>query len=440
MSQSNQSARQTAFGMVSVGLGALLFLFGLVTWQVGRISQPQNTRSQAEATSVEVSLGNVPNSVSPGQKVTLDVLLNTNQTQVTGVQVSGSISNLNQYGLQLETTEVSGMSSVVQQLTPAGEQTQFFLVHLANPTEPYQYSTNGQLVSIGRIVFYPTQTVTFSVGLNAEKSLATSFGQSTIIPNLVGAQTYTITVQSDGATSPDDDSDDSDDESSKKSCDENCATDTECKSSMICHKGRCRNPQEPEDDQCAPDRGLNRGCNQYCADSNECDDEFTCYYNYCRNPRNIENTECAEPRPTPSPRLVQTGATTGTTTGSTGTGGTGTTGSGSTGFGSVTVSPSPSSSVSPSPRLSPTPLATRSASSSPRVSPFASPRTSPRVIEPLETEVGQGDVDDLQSELAVREEQRGPSAFTRILQVLAVVFGLGVLAAVGIIWMQNRQA
>lgn len=82
-----------------------------------------------------------------------------------------------------------------------------------------------------------------------------------------------------------------------KSCNEKCASNSECPTNHRCYKNQCRLVTNLSSSSCSQpaDKGLQRTCNQYCADSRECAAGFSCYYNRCRRPDNLESTVCAMP-------------------------------------------------------------------------------------------------------------------------------------------------
>lgn len=434
---SNSPLRQSLIGFSLLLVGVLLFVGALFGLQNQQLQQSQDPRSAASSIpTVVLDFNDLPGEVRAGEKVALDLFLNTQQLNISGLQLGGVIDGVAADDLEFETTQVAGMSPVVQTITPETETSaRFFLVNFANLDSPFQYTTQNDKTRIGRLVFRPQQSVVVTVSLDSTVTKASSLELPVVQVNLAGAETYTILVEPVGDFPPDDDSDSdrSDDneaddqsedseDSSKKTCNQNCATDTECRSDMTCYEGRCRNPDFPRDDQCAPDRGLNRSCNQYCADSTECSDEFECYYNFCRNPLNVESESCSVP-PSPSATPVTVAST------ANGTGGTST---------AARTSPSPSPLPSPSPSPSPSPVASASASPSLRQLGIASP--SPR-LEQRDREVIEPSFEPLSDDVVteLESERQRPSLLTRVLQVIAILFVVGAVA-VGVIWyLQSRE-
>ncbi len=186
----------------------------------------------------------------------------------------------------LQPRQVVGLNNVISTKTASGNDTQIKLVFFSDPAVGDLYSTVGQLVKIADVSVNPPQAGSYEVQFNASNSLVTGYTNPEITLGLPG-----ITILTAAVPGPD----------VKKTCDQNCATDTECESRYVCSQGRCRLPADTADDKCGvkPDQGIHRGCNQYCADNNECLGEFTCYYNQCRNPATSRARVAPNQRPLP---------------------------------------------------------------------------------------------------------------------------------------------
>jgi len=80
-----------------------------------------------------------------------------------------------------------------------------------------------------------------------------------------------------------------------QTCNESCASNSDCDVNLRCYSGQCRLVTNVTSTTCsAPaDKGLSFACNEYCADTRECADGLVCQSNRCRNPENLESNSCA---------------------------------------------------------------------------------------------------------------------------------------------------
>jgi hypothetical protein len=344
---------------------------GFVIYSAQRVQRSQDLGSDASSaqSKIELSFRADKTSLPHDQTVSVDVLLNTGSQSISAVSLLGLIQG-KATDVVVSSTSQGGITTAFKDQTKTGDNTNWQVITFANPTIRSLYSTHGQTVKLTTLVINPSSkgTITLTVNSGSSKVTGQSTGTTIQYPSAL-----TITVNDPG---PNDGSD-------KKSCNGNCATDTECKSEFICHEGRCRLPDKRTDDKCGatPDNGLQRTCNEYCADTRECAAGFTCYYNRCRNPRNIDNQQCQNP---PSPRPITSVRT---------PVGTGSAKGGTRALPSptiVTIKSSPLPSVSSiilngsgsgrqsSPSPSPSALPSPSTSASPSVSPSPTPTQAPQ--------------------------------------------------------------
>ncbi|HEX7018084.1 MAG TPA: hypothetical protein VF209_04225 [Patescibacteria group bacterium] len=367
---------------------AAFFIFlglGIVGWgivaQNRRLSQSQDPRSEAAPLPNQVNVGmtEIPGGVEKGKSLKVDLTLNSNGLQLSGFELWGTIEGIPLAEVKLETVSHSGLVPITQSLKTVDNQVVFHFVWFSDIGVSQLFSTKDARLPLGRIVLAPTQFRDVVIKYDQSKSDIASYTRPDIALHFEGQGLGLFPIE---VVEPSPPASSGSEDDGKKECNLNCATDTECKSQYICFQGRCRDPQDEEDEKCGskPDLGLQRQCNQYCADTRECAAGFTCYYNFCRNPQNLENTECRNPAsPTPRP----------TTT---------------VGTGGVRPSPSPSpsprvtanviidpqaSTVAAQVQIDPSPATRSSIVSSPR--PPASPTSAPRPsIVPLPAELQPG--------------------------------------------------
>lgn len=355
------------------------------------LRQPQEVREQAAAPENTMTLkwrGRTDDG-----KIVVEVLLNSKSFNIAGVELRGTIEGVKSPSVVVSTSNPLGLQEVTKDLNDqSGQATDFLVTSFAPPNPSQLVSTRNadQVVATFTVSNPPSSGVTFKL---ANTTLVPALSASEAVLELPGSQTFTVTPAAS-----------SDPDSSKKTCNQNCATDTECQSALRCYKGQCRHKDDLEDANCSKlkDNGLQRGCNQYCADGRECQSQFVCYFNQCRNPKNITSSSCAN-LPSPSPR------TTSATKGSGGTGGTGSvarvTPTPRVVAVVVTPTPSPRATASVSARPSATVSATPRVSSSPRAT------ASPRLLTPLPSP---------------KTQAGGTGPVRTILAAVAVLAGLGL--------------
>ncbi len=80
-----------------------------------------------------------------------------------------------------------------------------------------------------------------------------------------------------------------------RTCNESCASNSDCDVNLRCYSGQCRLVTNVTSSSCsAPaDKGLSFSCNEYCSDTKECASGLICQSNRCRNPENLESQSCA---------------------------------------------------------------------------------------------------------------------------------------------------
>lgn len=340
------------FGIVL--LASLVVAFVLVS--VEQLSKRQNLRNKAlTGTEVIFTTQISDTTFEKGESFHLDLYFNTQENNIVGYKTTGSITGISLDKTSLAVTNTD-LVTTLNQLEGTDQDLTFNFVQMVSPSNLSGYTTNGQAVKIARITFTPDQSTTINFNISSDESQSVAFAGGYLPLELPDQAAYSLTVTTPSSSDESQDtSDDSDKDDGKKGCNENCATDTECRSEYFCFQGDCRLRDDPEDEKCGskPDLGLHKGCNEYCANTGECDDAYICYYNRCRLEEDKTDETCTPPvSPTPSTASK----------------------------GGYYITPSPSPSVSPSPSAksviatitvdaSPTP--------SPRVSPspYASPRT-----------------------------------------------------------------
>lgn len=79
-----------------------------------------------------------------------------------------------------------------------------------------------------------------------------------------------------------------------QTCNESCASNSDCDVNLRCYSGQCRLVTNVTSTTCsAPaDKGLSFRCDEYCADTRECANGLICQSNRCRNPENLESKSC----------------------------------------------------------------------------------------------------------------------------------------------------
>lgn len=358
---SNKKSRRQRSGFRSWLVVLLLVLVSAVLavgfwWQQRRLAQQQLEVSQAAAESIiEVAWDVIPGSLAPGTATPLTLTLNTKSKRISALQLTALVKGLPSSRVKLQPRAVSGLSAVVSTTKQIGNDTEIKLVFFSDPGSSNLYSTLTQRVKIADLTVTAASVGTHAVEFDAANSLVSGYPNPEITLSLPNVLNLVVEAPGVGGGGADE----------KKSCNQNCATDTECKSEYVCYKGQCRLPQKKEDAACGvqADQGIHRGCNQYCADSNECASQFTCYYNQCRNPRNVSSANCAEPSPTPTPRPRFLGL----------------------GGRRATPTPTPRPTATPTPI--PTPEPTPSATPLPTIVPSATPAfiVTPVIFEPTPT-------------------------------------------------------
>ncbi len=378
-----------------VVVGGLLLMIGVSLGVATTVlRQPQEVREQAAAPENTMTLkwrGRTDDG-----KIVVEVLLNSKSFNIAGVELHGTIEGVKSPSVVVSTSNPLGLQEVAKDLNDqSGQATDFLVTSFAPPNPSQLVSTRNadQVVATFTVSNPPSSGVTFKL---ANTTLVPALSAAEAVLELPGNQTFTVTPAAS-----------SDPDSSKKTCNQNCATDTECQSALRCYKGQCRHKDDLEDANCSKlkDNGLQRSCNQYCADGRECQSQFVCYFNQCRNPKNVTSSSCAN-LPSPSPKT-----TTSASKGSSGTGGTGST---------TRVTPTPTPRVvavvvtpTPSPRATATVSARPSAtvSATPRASSSPKATASPRLLTPLPSPKAQAG---------------GAGPVRTILAAVAVLAGLGL--------------
>jgi hypothetical protein len=288
---------------ITLAVATAVIIAGL---SVAAVRERQDIRQQAQSADVvQFTLIPASTQIKPGQAVVVDLEINTRAKFVSGFTVQGSVQGIASNRISISPTQVTNLISNVDWIRDTNNGVAFSITYLSNPETASIFTTQGRQTKIASLILNPTESGNVTVSIQSSPS-TTVFEYSKGFTNTaIGyVQSFTVGITDILPTpSPDSRPD------RKKSCDENCATDTECSSEFVCYKGRCRAPSDREDPRCAVPEvaGLNRSCNEYCADSRECNSKFTCYYNRCRLAENIDSTSCEAPA---RPAVTQTTTTT----------------------------------------------------------------------------------------------------------------------------------
>lgn len=326
------------------------------------------------------------------------LMLNTKGYTLAGVQVVGKITGVKKEDVSYLTVDGFPAEIVFERVSDVSDGVKFSFTKFAYLDAQKPLTTRGgeQAMAILQIKKRSNQNITFSIDQT-----------SSSLPNITDSKSYVSWPNTQSVNFASSTSNNSNQDRDKKSCNQNCATDTECQSIYRCYKGQCRLPKEPEreDATCrqTADNGLKRSCNQYCADKNECAAGFDCYYNRCRNPKNLTSENCTEPKKA-QPVVTPTATTKPTTPPK----------------GSVT-SKVIITNISPTPSASATPLPSAYASSqpSPSIRAYASPTPTPRATtKPTPSP-------------SVVTNAKNTNSGPGFLQVIVIVVALIVLGGVG---------
>jgi len=402
-----------------------ILVVAIVGLSINALRSQQDIRNQAAtASTVDFTVTTGSTTIKPGQSVPIDLSINTKNKLVSGFTVKGLITGVSKDRISTSIADNSQLLTIKNTLVETKDGTEFTITMLSNPGNKSIFTTQTSAKKFASIIINPSRSG--SVGITMYPSpdtVAVEHNKGYSPTAIVTNQSFVVSVSADQNNTSNAD---------KKSCNENCATDTECKSEFVCYKGRCRVHTNREDEKCTvpAQKGLERSCNEYCADSRECNSSLTCYYNRCRLATNIENTTCQPPAPA---RTTSTGTTT------TGTGGTTRTTTATRSAATTPPTPSPatvtarvtiSSASSPTPSPSPTsavgnlgrPLSGgttgTTGSQGSAQSPTPSPTATPQIV-PLPSE--------LQSEQIAANQSRNNALRT----ILIIVSALGIIGLIG---------
>jgi len=269
-------------------LSGLLVLFLLLVgllWFVMVLKTNQDVRQQATVTSAPIVFSVRANNLD-NTHIKVDVLINTLGYKLAAIDLNGSLNEVNAQNVQVTTGSDLALTVVRNSLTQNNQTTNFRMVEFASLDPTAQTSTHGEDKLLFSFVVSNLLNRQITIHFDAAASSFALIGADQLSAQYPGDQTFVLQTQANN-----------NEQGSKKSCNQNCATDTECQSGMQCYKGLCRSQPNLEDTYCnsPPDQGIHRSCNQYCADSNECLSTLVCYYNSCRNPKNVSSTSCSVP-------------------------------------------------------------------------------------------------------------------------------------------------
>lgn len=377
--------------LIAAAVTALLLSFGLLLG-LQYVGTPQDIRQQAS--SVQPVRLRLHGQTVTGGELRIDFLLNTGTHKISGAQVAVKIAGASPNEMSLDMNNSLALERVGSKLSARNDGAYLEFTQFAPLDSNQPISTNNQEIKIASLTIKRSQGGTFTLSMDGSTAVPV-VGNPSVQLDYTREQSFTLAAAGTNVTP-------TPGTSSKKSCNQNCATDTEC-SSNYCYKGQCRLAENREDSFCrgVGDQGLNRACNEYCADKNECASGYSCYYNRCRNPRNITSDTCANPAsPKPVTYIKNSETTKGTTASPTLTP-------------SVVPSPTATASAVPSPVTSPSPSPNIYDEDAFRVSP--SPATRRSTPTPSPTTV---------------TKAQGPN---RVLRAgLILLFALGIVIPVGV--------
>jgi len=287
---------------IGVGVVILLSIFGLY-YQLQKLKLSQSPTSRATSQIAQLTWGNFSDQVNTNQTVTIPIVFNSQQYAISGLQISGTIPSVTSDKVNISTYTLAGLVPAISKISQENGSTKFTLVYFSEISRSSLFSTQGADQKVADIAISGLAAGSYSIQINQSVSGVTSYQYPGLSLSMPSTRSFTFTTPSSN------DSNNSIDV--KKDCDQNCATDTECKSEFICYKGRCRTNKDKEDPKCGaiPDQGIHRSCNQYCADNRECKSELTCYYNKCRHPLNLQSENCTLPATKPKTQSPPKGET-----------------------------------------------------------------------------------------------------------------------------------
>jgi hypothetical protein len=303
LASQTSSAMGTLSRIVMSVVGGVLFLLLIAGLLIGFFSLSKNAdlrrRADTSSNGAQVSF---QSSTINDQDLQIDVMINTQGNALAAFDIEGDLTTATPDTVKIVDGTFLSVDTVDKKLTQTNQGTRFRIVKFASLSASAQTSTHDQTVALFSFVVSKPQNNQVYINIDGGASSVSLVNLGSGNTQLPGSQTLTVQTQADI-------------NNSKKTCNQNCATDTECQSGMQCYKGACRAPANLEDSACTSltsNQGLNRSCNDYCADSTECSSSYTCYFNRCRNPLNTGSDSCANPTsPTPAP--VKRTATTTTT-------------------------------------------------------------------------------------------------------------------------------
>ncbi len=300
------SSRKKSF--LPIVLGGLVFVLlvaGLL-FALSTLKTSKDIRQKASGSSSQIQLTLSADTIDSSH-IRVNVFINTQENQLAGVDLRGTLASANASDVSI--TNSSGGNSlaiddVFDKFTQSGSAVMFRTVRFAQLDPTAVTNTHGQSVPLLSFVVANPQNQQITISFDVGNSSGSVVGMPNTVVDYPASQTFSINTSSQN----------------KKTCGQNCATDTECQDGFQCYKGLCRHQPNLEDQYCGtpPDQGIHRGCNEYCANNSECGSQFTCYFNQCRNPKNVKSTSCknsfvvrkkAKASPSPSPETIPSDAT-----------------------------------------------------------------------------------------------------------------------------------
>lgn len=225
-----------------------LFLVSLLVF-AGYISiyNPTNLdlRNWASGSKLETRLVNSSVKVKPDQAFTVDFEVNTKGKQYSGIQMSGTISGVDQEKSNLIVAQPSGLNPIFTNMEKDGDNLTFNFIHFSSTVTPF--NSIDSFTKLATLSLYPNEDSEITITLDGNQSGGVEYEQD-FNQTSINKVSYKIELDDNigGSSAP-------------------------------------------------PDQGIHRGCNEYCADSRECQSQFSCYYNRCRNPKNLTGDDCSDP-------------------------------------------------------------------------------------------------------------------------------------------------
>jgi hypothetical protein len=322
------------FSLVLVVLGVI----GMLYIQ-SPLKKSQDLRQDASVSTGTVQILTNPADASQftvGQQRTVDLLINTQNMQTDGVQLTFNIVGATTDVPLVEVVDSSGLHRLAGEVE--GTAGNYLVTLVATPLIGQPFAVNNP-VTFAKVTFTPAATGTITFNFDAETSISTVYGSNPVQDELktISSSTYTVlaadnepdtspspspaaspetspsaspeaspAVSPSPSPSPSPSADPGIGGGTIKQCNESCASNADCGVNHRCYNGACRLVTNPSSSTCVnpPDGGLQRTCNQYCADIRECASGYSCLENKCRRADNPDSTTCSAPSAATQQQIV----------------------------------------------------------------------------------------------------------------------------------------